>query len=79
MRMVVGRGLVLTAAGVVIGLGLAWAGTRAMQTMLFGVGAADPRTFGSVIALLLTIALLACLLPARRAARVDPIRALRDE
>jgi predicted permease len=79
MRMVVVRGLSLTAAGLAIGLVLAWAGTRAMQNLLYGVAATDPRTFGAVVALLTTIALAACYLPARRAARVDPIAVLRQE
>jgi putative ABC transport system permease protein len=76
---VVLRGLSLTAVGLVIGLALAWAGTRAMQNLLYGVTAADPQTFGVVVALLGTIAVAACYLPARRAARVDPIAALRED
>jgi putative ABC transport system permease protein len=79
MRMVVARGLLLTGAGLAIGVGLAWAATRAMQNLLYGVSAADPRTFAGVIALLSAIALVACYLPARRAARVDPITALREQ
>jgi ABC-type antimicrobial peptide transport system permease subunit len=79
MGIVIGRGLSLTAIGLVIGLGLAWAGGRAMQALLYGVTADDPRTFAAVIAVLGTIAFAACYLPARRAARVDPMIVLRDE
>ena len=79
VRMVVARGLALTAAGLSIGLALAWAATRAMQNLLYGVSAADPATFAAVVALLATIAIGACYLPARRAGRVDPINALREE
>jgi putative ABC transport system permease protein len=63
----------LTAVGLAIGLAVAWAGTRAMQNLLFGVTDGDPRTFGAVVALLGVIALAACYLPARRAARLDPV------
>jgi putative ABC transport system permease protein len=79
MRMVVRRGLSLTAIGLAIGLALAWAGTRAMENLLYGVGAADPGTFGAVVGLLGAIALAACYLPARRAARLDPIAVLRAD
>jgi ABC-type antimicrobial peptide transport system permease subunit len=77
--MVVGRGLALTGAGLALGLTLAAAGTRAMKTMLYGVDAIDPATFGEVSALLCVIAVLACWVPARRASRVDPIVVLREE
>ena len=79
MRMVVVRGLLLTAAGLAIGLVLAWAGTRAMQNLLYGVAATDARTFGVVVAMLTTIALAACYIPARRASRTDPITVLRED
>jgi predicted permease len=79
MRLVVARGLTLTAAGLTIGLVLAWALTRTMQNLLYGVAAGDPATFGIVVAVLGAIALGACYLPARRASRLDPIVVLRAD
>jgi len=79
MRMVVVRGLLLTAAGLALGLAAAWATTRAMQSVLYGVTAGDPWTFTAVVALLGGTALLASYLPARRASRMDPIAVLRAD
>jgi ABC-type antimicrobial peptide transport system permease subunit len=79
MRIVVVRGLSLTAAGLALGLGLAWALTRTLQNLLFGVAAGDPATFGAVVSLLAVIALAACYIPARRASRLDPIAVLRAD
>ncbi|HWZ33777.1 MAG TPA: ABC transporter permease [Bryobacteraceae bacterium] len=79
VRMVVSRGLALTATGLGIGLVIAWAATRLMKNLLYGVAATDPATYGGVAALLAIIALAACWLPARRASRVDPITVLREE
>jgi predicted permease len=79
IRMIVARGLSLTAIGLVIGLVTASAATRAMKNILYGVAATDPATFASVAALLAIIALIACWAPARRASRVDPITVLREE
>ena len=76
-RMVVAEGLTLAAAGLAIGLAGAWWLARAASTLLFGVGAADPPTLAAVTALGLTVAVVASYLPARRAARVSPIIALR--
>jgi len=77
--MVVRRGLVLTATGVGVGLvGALWL-TRLLRTLLFEVSGADPATFTGVAVLLTIVAVLACWLPARRAARVDPMVALRSE
>jgi putative ABC transport system permease protein len=79
LRLVLGRGTRLALIGIVAGLGGSFALTRYLGTLLFGVGATDPATFVAVAALLMIVALLACYIPARRAMRVDPIMALREE
>jgi putative ABC transport system permease protein len=79
MRMVMSRGIALTAAGVGLGVVLAWSVTRAMNTLLYGVGAADPLTFTLVAGLLGAVSAVACAIPAVRAARVDPMLVLRDQ
>lgn len=79
LKMVVLRGAKLTAIGVCAGSLVALIVTRAMRSLLFGVGVTDPWTFGGVAALLVAVALAACYIPARRAANVDPIVALRYE
>jgi predicted permease len=78
VRMVVGRGLKLTGLGLVIGLAGALAVGQALRSQLLGVSSRDPLTFAGVGLLLAAVALLACVLPARRAARVDPMVALRS-
>jgi predicted permease len=78
MRMVMSRGIVLTAAGVGIGAVLAWSLTRAMESLLYGVGASDPLTFAMVAGLLAAVSAVACAIPAVRAARIDPMLVLRD-
>jgi ABC-type antimicrobial peptide transport system permease subunit len=78
-RMVVGEGLALTAIGVVIGIGASVAAGRLLSTLLFGVGAVDPVTLTGVVAMLGTVAAIASWLPARRAARVDPLTAIRGD
>jgi predicted permease len=78
-RLVVGEGLRLTAAGLVCGLAGSLAVGRLLTTMLFGVGPADPRIFTGTVAVLVAVAGLACVIPARRATRVDPLIALRAE
>jgi len=79
MKMVVRRGMALAGAGVAIGLIASYALTRLMKTLLFGVSATDPLTFTVIALSLAIVALLACWIPARRAAKVDPMIALRCE
>ena len=76
-RMIIGEGLMLSLTGVVIGLVGAWWLGRAGSSLLFGVTASDPLTFTTVSLLLTAVAFAACYFPARRAMRIDPIRALR--
>jgi len=79
MKLVIGQGLALTATGLVVGLASAFALTRLMKTLLFGVSATDPLTLIVTPLLLAFVALLACYVPARRATKVDPMIALRGE
>jgi len=79
IRMVAGNALRLAGAGIAIGLALAFATTRYLGSLLFEVRPTDPFTLSSVCALLVMIALVASWIPARRAARIDPLAALRDE
>jgi predicted permease len=79
MRLVLGQGLWLTAVGVVAGLFAAYWLTQALAGLLFGVAAVDPWTFASVSLALVGVAALATYIPARRAARVDPVIAMRAE
>jgi ABC-type antimicrobial peptide transport system permease subunit len=79
VQMVMSRGIMLTAVGVGIGAVLAWSLTRAMDSLLYGVGAADPLTFALVAGLLATVSAIACAIPAVRAARVDPMLVLRNQ
>jgi len=76
-KMVLGQGFVLAAVGVTLGLALALSLSRLLSSILFDVSATDPVTYVSVAGLLLAVALLASYFPARRAAKVDPMTALR--
>ncbi len=78
LRMVVAQGLGLTVIGVAIGIIFAAIVTRVMSSLLFGVSSTDPLTFAAVGVILVVIAMLASAVPARRAARVDPVVALRE-
>jgi predicted permease len=73
------EGMRVALAGVAVGLALGFAFARALRSLLFGVGVADPLTFASVPAVLLVVAVAACYLPARRAAAVDPVTTLRAD
>jgi putative ABC transport system permease protein len=79
LGLVVRQGMKLVAVGVLIGLAASLVVTRVMSSMLFGVGARDPVTLIAVSLVLGLVALIACLVPARRATRVDPVVALRYE
>jgi putative ABC transport system permease protein len=79
LRLVLGQGARLAAAGVVLGVAGAAIATRALGSLLYGVGPRDPATFVLLSGVLSAVALAACCAPARRATRVDPIRALREE
>jgi putative ABC transport system permease protein len=79
LKMIVADGARLAGAGLTIGLLLAIALSRTLSSLLFQTMAADPLTYAVVIVVLGAVALLACYLPARRAARVDPLVALRAE
>jgi putative ABC transport system permease protein len=76
--LVLGQGLRTAGLGIVIGLAGSFVLTRYLQTLLFGVNARDASVFAGVTLLLLAVAVAACLVPARRAMRIDPIAALRE-
>ena len=79
LKLVVFKGMTLAGSGVAIGLAAALVFTRLMRSLLFGINAADPATFGAISLLLTLVALLAVYIPARHAARIEPIVCLRSE
>ncbi len=79
LRLVLGRGGKLVGLGLVIGLGATLLASRALSSILFKTSAHDPLTLASMTLLLAAVALIACLVPAQRATRVNPIEALRTE
>ncbi len=79
LKLILGQGMRTILVGVAIGIAGSLVLTRTVQSLLFGVTATDPLTFSSVTLLLVAAALLACYIPARRATKVDPVIALRDE
>jgi len=79
VRLVVGEGMRVVIVGMVVGIALAFGATRLLSSVLFGISASDPFTFVMTPAVLAAVALLASYIPARRATRVDPVRALRSD
>jgi predicted permease len=79
LRLIMGQGLVLSIVGLVLGVAIAWASTRLLAGLLYGIGPRDPLTFVAISAGLLGVALLACWIPARRALKVSATDALRYE
>jgi putative ABC transport system permease protein len=79
LKLVMKQGLVLTMVGLAIGLFAALFATRFIDAQLYGVRATDPFIFAVIAVLLTAVSLLACYLPARRATKVDPLKALRYE
>jgi ABC-type antimicrobial peptide transport system permease subunit len=79
IAMVMSRGMALTGIGLAAGAAIAWAVTRAMSALLYGVHAGDPMTFAAVLGLLGAVSVAACAIPAIRASRLDPMLVLRDQ
>jgi putative ABC transport system permease protein len=79
LRLIVLQGMRFVGLGLALGLVGVFLSTRLLQSLLFGIGATDLRTMFAVTLILTAVAFLACLLPARRATLVDPVRALRAE
>lgn len=79
LRLVLRQGFALALGGIALGLAISFAATRLLQSLLYGIAASDPLTFVAVPLLLAAVAILASLLPARRATRVQPAAVLRRE
>jgi len=79
VAMIVRQGALVAVAGTIVGAAVAFAAGRLIESLLFGIGSRDPAIFGATTALLLAIAVAACWLPARRAARLNPLDALRAD
>jgi ABC-type antimicrobial peptide transport system permease subunit len=79
LRLVLSHGMKLALIGIALGLFAAYWLTRFLQKMLFGIGATDPMTFSIIALMVVFVAILACIVPARRAMKVDPLKALRYE
>lgn len=79
LKLIMGRGVVLVSIGVIVGVLASFGLTRFIENMLFGVTPTDPITFVIIVTILGAVALLACLIPAQRAMRVDPIVVLRHQ
>ncbi len=79
LMLVLRQGLLLTLVGIGLGLAGAFALTRVMSSLLFGVDSTDHATFAAIVVLLALVSLVACYIPARRATRIDPLVALRYE
>jgi putative ABC transport system permease protein len=78
MLLLIRQGMAVCAVGAAVGIALALAASQVLGSLLYGVGSSDPPTYVVVVTVLLTVALLACYLPARRATRVQPVDALRQ-
>jgi ABC-type antimicrobial peptide transport system permease subunit len=79
VKLVLKKAALLLGLGLVCGLGCAWFATRALQSFLFGIGQHDPITIASVCLLLVVCGSIAAFIPARRAASIDPVQALRSQ
>jgi len=78
-KLIITQGMKLVFVGVALGVVIAFAATRLISTLLFGVSATDPLTFAGISLLLVAVALIACLFPTRKATKVDPMIVLRYE